>query len=282
MSSVNADLFSGSNDSQIVQAAINFAYEQNMKTVELTDRDYIITSKIIVKEGVKLLFGYGSRFVVYGNFNVIELERGSSLTGAYVAIDDSRFNSAVIYLDGKYKYYNVWWRSVIQNVTIVNWSDSHKGTGLFLYANGPGHAISFMDFENVKIVGMNTAVKLEAVKATSGFSYVNANRFTSFSLDDCVNNIVINGGESIPFECTGNYFTNMQIQPTNATKKLFVVNGQYNFFEGLIWDLSNIQTTAALATFTTTSSVNTFNVRGLPGNRISDKGTSNVLNLLYI
>lgn len=282
MSSVNADLFSGSNDSQIVQAAIDFAYGENMKTVELSDRDYIITSKIIVKEGVKLQFGYGSRFVVYGNFNVIELERGSSLSGAYVAIDDSKFNSAVIYLDGKYKYYNVWWRSVVQNVTIVNWSESHKGIGLYLYSNGPGHAISFMDFENIKIVGMNTAVKLEAVQATSGFSYVNANRFTNFSLDDCVNNITIIGGETIPYECTGNYFTNLQIQPTSATKKLFTINGQYNFLDGLVWDLASITATGALVNLTNKSSVNTFNVKGVPSNRISDKGTSNELNLLFI
>ena len=280
MSNINADLFSGSNDSQIVQAAIDFAVQQNMKTVELSDRDYNITSKIVVKEGVKLQFGYGSRFVVYGNFNVIEMERGSSLTDAYIAISDTKFNSSVIYLDGKHMYYNVWWRSVIENVTIVNWSNSHKGTGLYLYSNGPGHAISFMDFENVKIVGMNTAIKLEAVKASSGFSYVNANRFTSFSIDDCVNIIMILGSETIPYECTGNYFTKMQIQPTSATKKLFVINGQYNFLEGLVWDLSNITVTTPLVTLTNMSSFNSFNVRGIPRNRISDNGTSNELKLL--
>ncbi|MDP4552612.1 hypothetical protein Q9251_17170 [Alkalihalobacillus macyae] len=282
MNSVNADLFSGATDAQIVQAAIDFAYTENMKTVELTDRDYIITSKIIIKEGVKLQFGYGSRFVIYGNFNVIELERGSSLSGAYIAIDDTRFNSAVIYLDGKYKYYNVWWRSIIENITIVNWSESHKGTGLYLYSNGPGHAISFVDFENVKMVGLKTGIKLEAVKASSGFSYVNANRFTNFSLDDCVNNIVIIGGETIPFECTGNYFKNLQIQPTNATTKLFVINGQYNYFDGLIWDLSVIPTPGALVNLTVTSSANSFNMKGIPRNRISDNGNSNELNLLFV
>ena len=53
-----------------------------------------------MKQGVKLLFGYGTQFVVEGNFRVLELEN-ASIEGAYIAIDDPKFNSEVIYLDGK-------------------------------------------------------------------------------------------------------------------------------------------------------------------------------------
>lgn len=65
------------------------------------DKKYKITSPIVVKQGVKLLFGYGTQFVVEGNFRVLELEKNASIEGAYIAIDDPTFNSEVIYLDGK-------------------------------------------------------------------------------------------------------------------------------------------------------------------------------------
>lgn len=278
---VVVDDFAGSNDPQKIQAAIDYAHINNVKTVYLTERDYIMTSGIQIKEGIKLKFSYGSRFVVYGNFKVIQMERNSSLDEAYIAIDDTTFNSSVIYLDGKYKYYNVWWKSLVKNLTIVNWSGSHKGIGLHLYSNGPNHAISFMDFENIKIVGMNTGVKLQAVKASSGFSYVNANRFNALSLDDCINNIQIIGSETIPFECSGNLFTNIQVQPTSATQQLFQINGQQNFFDGLVWDISTINSTASLVKLTNKSSLNSFNVRGIPQDRINNQGRKNVLNLLY-
>ena len=38
----------------------------------------------LVKQGVKLLFGYGSQFVVEGNFRVLELEKNASIEGAYI------------------------------------------------------------------------------------------------------------------------------------------------------------------------------------------------------
>ena len=67
--------FKGENDSIKIQSAINKAESSKIKTVLLDDKKYKITSPIIVKKGVKLLFGYGSQFVVEGNFRVLELEK---------------------------------------------------------------------------------------------------------------------------------------------------------------------------------------------------------------
>lgn len=100
--------FKGKNDSNKIQSAINKAESSKIKTVLLDDKKYKITSPIVVKQGVKLLFGYGTQFVVEGNFRVLELEKNASIEGAYIAIDDPTFNSEVIYLDGKNKYYNTW------------------------------------------------------------------------------------------------------------------------------------------------------------------------------
>ncbi|MEC2302382.1 hypothetical protein P9H30_25035, partial [Bacillus cereus] len=121
--------FKGENDSIKIQSAINKAESSKIKTVLLDDKKYKITSPIIVKKGVKLLFGYGSQFVVEGNFRVLELEKNASIEGAYITIDDPKFNSEVIYLDGKNKYYNTWNKTQIKDINIINWTETNKGTG---------------------------------------------------------------------------------------------------------------------------------------------------------
>lgn len=273
---INADSFSGPNDAATVQAAIDYAFANNsFKTVLLSDRDYYITGKIIIKQGIKLLFGYGTRFVVNGNFRVLELQRNASLEGAYIAIDDVNFNSPVIYLDGKYKYYNTWNKTVIKDINIVNWSGSYRGTGLHLYSNGTGHEISFVNFENINFAGLNTAVRLQSVKPSTGYSWVNANRFNNVSVDDCVQGIVFASSESIPNECSGNLFTNLQIQPSAKTVKLMTISGQYNEFDGMAWDLGQVRNNT-LVEFTSQSSYNKIDIRSIPAARIVDNGRFNV------
>ncbi|TKD70805.1 hypothetical protein [Pseudalkalibacillus hwajinpoensis] len=277
---VRADNFSAVNDTAMIQAAIDYAADNNVKTVELIDRDYSITSPIVIKEGVLLKFSYGSRFIVSGNFRVLELQRNSSLIGAYIAIDDRAFNSPVIYLDGKYKYYNSWFKTQVKDVTIVNWSGSHKGTGIHLYANGPGHEISFVPFENVKLVGLNIGVFLQAVQTQGGYSYVNANTFNDIVIDDCVKCISLVSGETIPNECSGNTFSNLQIQLSSATTNILLSNGQYNVFGGMSWDLSNVSHNRSLVQFTSTSSYNVFAIRNVPLSRITDNGRNNKKEIL--
>lgn len=273
--SVLVENFQGANDKAKIQAAIDYAQSNEDKLVELANKDYVITGPIVIKEGVKLLFNYGSRFIVYGNFRVIELQKNASLSGAYIAIDDTSFNSVVIYLDGKYKYYNTWNKTKIENVNIINWSGSYKGTGISLYSNGTGHEISFVNFETINFAGLNTALKLQAVKPASGFSWVNANRFINFSIDDCVNGVVLTSSETIPNECSGNQFVNMQIQPSSITNKLFTINGQYNEFNGVAWDLQLITHTRPIVEFTAASSYNTVNFRSIPAEKVIDRGRFN-------
>ena len=169
---------------------------------------------------MKLLFGYGSQFVVEGNFRVLELENNASIEGAYIAIDDPKFNSEVIYLDGKNKYYNTWNKTQIKDINIINWTETNKGTGISLYSAGKENEISFVNFENIKIVGMETGLKLVAKKTSTGQAWINANRFMNFSLEDCVNMIYMDSQVTTPNEISGNQFTNLQIQPSNKTKAL--------------------------------------------------------------
>ncbi|MGE7764376.1 hypothetical protein [Peribacillus sp. NPDC096540] len=270
--------FKGANDSAKIQTAIDKAKSNKIKTVMLDDRKYTITSPIIVRKGVKLLFGYGTQFIVEGNFRVLELEQNASIKGAYVAINDTKFNSDVIYLDGKYKYYNTWNKTQVKDVNIVNWSESNQGTGISLYAGGKEHEISFVNFENVKIAGMETGVKLIAEKPSSGKAWINANRFMNFSLEDCVNMISMDSHLTIPNETSGNQFTNLQIQPSSKTKSILKVSGQYNKFEGMFWDLDKITLQNTVIELTDKSMGTTIDIPSLPMNRISDTGQVNKVN----
>ncbi|HDR4461299.1 hypothetical protein ACTFRD_10230 [Bacillus cereus group sp. MYBK249-1] len=269
--------FKGANDSIKIQSAINKAESSKIKTVLLDDKKYKITSPIIVKKGVKLLFGYGSQFVVEGNFRVLELENNASIEGAYVAIDDPKFSSEVIYLDGKNKYYNTWNKTQIKDINIINWTETNKGTGISLYSAGKENEISFVNFENIKIVGMETGLKLVAKKPSTGQAWINANRFMNFSLEDCVNMIYMDSQVTTPNEISGNQFTNLQIQPSNKTKSIIKVSGQYNEFHGMVWDLNKIKHENELIELTDKSMNTVIEMSSVPANRVLDSGKSNIV-----
>ncbi|HEK9099861.1 TPA: hypothetical protein SUB30_001127 [Bacillus pseudomycoides] len=267
--------FKGTNDSDKIQSAINKAKDNKIKTVLLDDKKYKITSPIVVKQGVKLLFGYGTQFIVDGNFRVIEIEKNASIEGAYIAIDDANFNSEVIYLDGKHKYYNTWNKTYIKDINIINWSETNKGTGISLYAGGREHEISFVNFENVKVVGMKNGVKLKVDRPNSGDAWINANRFLNFSLEDCVNMIYMDSHSTIPNEASGNQFTNLQIQPSSKTKSVLKVSGQHNEFHGMVWDLNQIKHENAIIELTDKSMDTTIDLSSVPTSRTSDRGQAN-------
>ncbi|PET32852.1 hypothetical protein CN518_14265 [Bacillus anthracis] len=269
--------FKGKNDSNKIQSAINKAESSKIKTVFLDDKKYKITSPIVVKQGVKLLFGYGTQFVVEGNFRVLELEKNASIEGAYIAIDDPTFNSEVIYVDGKNKYYNTWHKTRIKDINIINWTETNKGTGISLYSGGKENEISFINFENIKVVGMETGVKLVAKKPQSGHAWINANRFMNFSLEDCVYMIYMDSNVTTPNEISGNLFTNLQIQPSNKTKSIVKVSGQHNEFNGMVWDLQKINHENELVELTDKSMNTVIEMSSVPANRILDSGKANIV-----
>ncbi|PEC22059.1 hypothetical protein COM96_09640 [Bacillus cereus] len=269
--------FKGKNDSNKIQAAINKAEASKIKTVLLDDKKYKITSPIIVKKGVKLLFGYGTQFVVEGNFRVLELETNASIEGAYIAIDDPKFNSEVIYLDGKNKYYNTWNKTQIKDINIINWTETNKGIGISLYSGGKENEISFINFENIKVAGMETGLKLVAKKPSAGHAWINANRFMNFSLEDCVNMIYMDSQVTTPNEISGNQFTNLQIQPSNKTKSIVRVSGQHNEFHGMVWDLNKIKHENELIELTNKSANTIIDITSVPTNRVLDSGKTNTV-----
>jgi hypothetical protein len=264
--------FSGTTPQAKIQAAIDFASQNARKTVIAADKDYYITGTVIIKQGVKLQGSYGTRFVIGANVRGFELQKDASFWDASIMVDYSGYTKEVIYLDGKYNYYNTWNNTSLKNLILLNWTSTVSGTGIRLYSGGSGHEISFVNFTDIKIVSFEKGIYLKAVKPASGFAYVNANRFDKISLEDCIENIILEGSETIPNECSGNTFTNLQIQPSINTKLIMTIQGQYNKVDGMCWDLHMIQHSNPVFIFKPESNYNELEMRSIPANRILNSG----------
>ncbi|MDQ6600126.1 hypothetical protein E2K98_10190 [Bacillus salipaludis] len=240
---VNVDEFGANgedskDDSESIQRAINYSQKSKIGKVKLLgNRNYILRNGLVLAEGVELEFGQNTRLIIKGNFRVITVKKNASISNGILEVVDDHFNSDVIYLDGSQKFWS-WDRTQIKNVTILNTSGSYKGTGLHLYAGGSDQYICFVKFTDMNIAGFHTGVKLEAKKPQdSKYSFINGNRFSNLTLDDCINGIDMNSSVTVPNESSGNEFNGLQIQVTKNTKKAIKVSGSDNKFEGIIWDI---------------------------------------------
>jgi hypothetical protein len=255
--------------SQKIQAAIDYAASTSKKTVILADKDYYITSTITVKVGVKLRGGHGSSITVGADVRGIVVERNAALRDIKINVDYSGYSKEVLYFDGSQHYYNTWNRTFI-----LNWTGVVSGTAIKLYAGATNDEISFLDFINIKIVSFSKGVYLKAVQPATGVAYINANRFLNFSIEDCVDMILLESAETVPNECSGNMFKNLQIQPTATTQRIFTITGQYNKIEGILWDESNIAGGGVIAKCNTTSNYNDIDMKSIPLARYSNLGGS--------
>jgi hypothetical protein len=262
--------------SQKIQAAIDFAATNAQKTVVLADKDYYISSTITVKVGVRLMGGHASSITIGANVRGIVVERNAVLENLKINIDYSGYSQQAIYLDGIQKFYNSLNRARLYNLVLYNWTGVTSGTAIHLYSGGTSHEISFVDFDTIKIAGFAKGIHLKAVQPASGMAWINANKFDKITLDACIENIILEGSETIPFECSGNMFKNLQIQPYSGTTSIVSVQGQYNKFEGICWDIQDITYSGSLFTYKAESNYNEADMKSIPVARYSNLGkTSN-------
>ncbi|MGE6487555.1 hypothetical protein [Paenisporosarcina sp. NPDC076898] len=261
------DDFQGATDSLKIQAAINFAEKNNQKVVVSGNRTYSLNAPIVIKKGVEVQASRATHYTVQGNFRVFELQQDASLVGGFITINSSSYNSDVIYLDGKYQYE----KTCVKDLYLTNWSGKNGGTAIKLYAGANGSKIQYINFENISISRFSKGIFLQAVKPASGEAWVNANRFDKITLDGCTDMIVLDSSKQPPNECSGNVFTNLQIQPSSDTNKLVTITGTENQFDGMSWDLHFIKHTNPVVEFKTASSGNQFRIL-LPYNRIVNNG----------
>ncbi|MBD7908746.1 hypothetical protein [Sporosarcina gallistercoris] len=261
--------------SKAIQQAIDFCASQKKEKVKLrANKVYTIKSGFTVKKGVELEFGTNSVLAVKGNYRVLTVEKDSVIRNGTIQIMDPVFQSEVIFLKGNDQY-DASNKTRVENMTIINKSKSNKGTGLSLYAKGKWHNISFVQFENISIVGFKTAIQLKAENPGAGtYSWINANRFGNMTIDDCVIGIHIIGSITIPNESSGNLFTGLQVQLTERSKRLVQADSSYNKFDGMVWDAQRVIGSEPLVVFSAKTENNKLDMN-VAANRISDKGRDN-------
>lgn len=264
---VFVDDFSGATDSIKIQAAINFAQSSNKKVVLSGNKTYFLNAPIVIKNGVELKASRDTQYAVQGNFRVFELQQNASLVGGFITINSTSFNSDAIFLDGKYQYE----KTNVKDIYLTNWSGKVGGTAIKLYSGANNSKIQYINFENITISRFTNGIFLQSVKPASGEAWVNANRFDKITIDGCINMIVLDSAKQPPNECSGNVFSNLQIQPSSATNKLFTITGTENQFDGMCWDLHFIAHTNPVVEFRPESGGNQFRL-GLPYNRIVNNG----------
>ena len=268
---VLADDFSGALDSARIQAAIDYADENSKKVVVVAERHHTLTNPIVIKKGVELRSGRKTEYAVAGNFRVFELQQGASITGGFVGIDANNFTSEVVYLDGKYQYEDSFIKTTVKDMVMVNWSGTNGGSAISLHSGGNHHHIQYVNFENLSISRFSKGIHLSASKPASGMAWVNANRFDKITLEGCTEMIVIDSDIRPPNECSGNVFTNLQIQPSEKTMKILTATGGNNQFQGMTWDLHFIPHSNPVVEFGLKSENNEVDLK-IPASRLINKG----------
>ena len=216
-----------------------------------------------------------TKIYIEGNFRVFELKRNASITNGILEVVSPSFKSEVVYLDGSEKFWSTE-RTGVDNVTIANSSGSHRGIGLALSAEKSGDFISFVNVSDVTIVGFHRGIFLQAKQTGGGdqYTWVNGNRFTNITLDDCVRFIELSGNVTVPNETSGNQFNQLQIQVSTNTEKVIIVSGSSNQVDGMIWDAHLAGNKSPLVDLTSNSADNNVHLN-LVKTKVSDEGKRN-------
>ncbi len=268
-----------SNDAPTIQKAIDQSVSNGTGVVTLApNQTYRLQSGIVIKPKVELRMGAGTKLVVDGNFRAITLQKDAAIINGTIEVINKGFKSEVVFVRGT-DTYDASNETRMDNVRIVNLSKTYGGTGLSLYAKGTWENISFVNFTNLTVSGFNVGVQLRSVRPDDGktYSWVNANRFVNFSMEDCVTFIDVAGSRTIPNENSGNLFLGLQIQPTERTVRILRVDGMYNKFEGMVWDLHRIKHQNAIVNFSKNSESNRLEIMNIPAKRVSNLGDANVI-----
>ncbi|MEX3622834.1 pyocin knob domain-containing protein [Viridibacillus arvi] len=264
--------FTGATDAIKIQAALDFAFANKQKVVIAEERKYQLNATIKIREGVELRGERATHYSLDANLRGFELEQGASFCGGTISIGIVNYAKEVVYLDGKYRYDSTSAKTVIRDLVIWNWTTTTSGIGLSLFSGGETHQIQFLNIERLVIWNFDIGIKLKATEPTKGQTWINANRFDKITLSECNQMIVIESNTSVPFECSGNVFSNLQIQPGTTTKQILKISGMGNSFTGVLWDTQLIQHTGPIAEFTSTSSMNNINMMFFPEERYVNNG----------
>ncbi|WP_285765470.1 hypothetical protein [Peribacillus sp. SI8-4] len=225
-------------NSAAIQAAIDYCADNKYSKVVITGtKQYTLSSPIIIKSNVHLEMDPTITLHVKGNFQVFELQKDASISGGTIEVVDKSFNSSVIFLSGEQQI-EIHNHTAISNINLINRSASYQGIAIHLSCKKAWDFISFFKASSLQITNFQTAIYLKTEKLFNVDTpcWINANSFQSIYIDGCQYGIEIVGNSDLPYEISGNTFTDIQVQCRKQTKKVIRCSGAYNLFEGVIWD----------------------------------------------
>jgi polygalacturonase len=219
-----------------IQVAIDLAAVNGGGDVNIPAGKYYLANTIIVKSTVKLRLDSGSMLIPTRNVNVIELRRNSAVSGGIIyAHDTNGFDQSAIYLNGSEQFSGTLSTADISDMKIIG--PPKKGNGIFFYAARGSDHVSWVQATNLNIAGFEKSIyfKTEPVQQPDKI-WINGNNFSQILIKDSLYGIYLDGHRDLPYEISGNTFTNVQIQTTRETKQAIYVKGTKNVIQAMIWD----------------------------------------------
>jgi DNA-binding FrmR family transcriptional regulator len=238
-----------SDDSAPINSAIALAKSSGKTQVFVPDGEYNIESTIIVDRGIHLDLSPGATLKAMRDINVVQLKPDSKITGGTIDTSAITFTQACIYLNGNdiFKLLN---DHVYGNGTILKGRDHEytdhnwTGKGIHLYSgkgvSGDPSYVSFVRFMQMGIFNFEYGILLETdetISTNDEMAWVNGNSFDQINMMNCLKAITLIGLGDIPRDCTGNQFSNMQVQVNAYSDYAIHCEGGWNKFEGMWWDL---------------------------------------------
>ncbi|WP_276353937.1 hypothetical protein [Cohnella caldifontis] len=220
----------------IIQQAIDRTVQAGGGDVTIPAGKYYVEKTIVVKPSVTLRLNSGATLIPVRNVNVIELRSNSAVSGGVIyAYGNENFDKSAVYLDGSEGFSGTLKSASISDLKIIG--PPGRGNGLFFYAAKEDDHVSWVQVTNLNITGFEKSIhlKTEAVREPDKI-WINGNNFSQIQIKDSTYGIYIDGHRDLPYEISGNQFTNVQIQTNDNMKQAIYVKGTKNIFQAMIWD----------------------------------------------
>lgn len=223
-----------------IQKAIDQANSNGGGTVFIPSGNYYISNTIEVKPNVTLILSKGATLFATRNTPIIHLRLNASIKGGKInTYYAKKFDSSVIYLDGKDHFLIENHTSEISDIQIIGKYDG-EGVAIEFYSENNEDSISWVSARNLNISGFEKGIYLKTSPVNEPeLNWVNGNTFDQVYISNCKYGIYLDGHNSIPYEVAGNSFTNVQIQISKRTVYGIFVKGNRNYFQVTIWDNKN-------------------------------------------
>lgn len=170
------------------------------------------------------------------DIDMIRMKPGGRWTGGYFDCHESDYTGTVFSINSEDMVATLT-QCAVNDVTLHASTAYSHGTGLKLFSNTAGPSkCSYNFFDNLTIYGFERGIYLEQL----GAGWISGNIFTGVNINACVYAIDIftDAAATAAAKCSGNSFTNLQLQPGVKTQDLIrIQNSDMNqFVNAICWD----------------------------------------------